>query len=375
MLRRLIIVLFLLLIIFISNAFAFPIPERKFDPNFKPTYGISYSFEQAGWYGLDPKENYTKLLDDFKFDWVRLPFFWDRSVIGTGSMTGTKSTKSDDDMDLRDLKWAIEEAGKRNIRVIIALGAKTPYFPEYHWPKDIAAQIKFGERITINHPIAKDILAIDQKVVDALSVYDDIAYWQVENEPLVGNVNKWKIDPSLVAAEVEIVRKTDLKNRPIILNHAATGFYDKSWKELLPILKPGDVFAVNAFFKTKGTDLVSAKIFGREIHILWPDHLAWPVHSWWIFSPNYQAIKKTVEANGNKLWILEMQSEPYIKKIEQADDPFLTFTQQDIIAGNNFLKSFKVESIGLWGAHFWQYKEKNGDNSWLNVVKSIVSYE
>jgi len=359
--KRILIVFFLLLLIFIVSAFTSPIPQRKFDPNFKPKYGISYSFEQAGWYGLNPQDSYTKLLDEFKFDWVRLPFFWNRMVDSQGNLK------------IDDLKFAIEEAQKRNIKVIVALGAKTPYFPEYHWPRNISSLVKFGERITIDYPIADVILTIDRKVVSELSAYDNIAYWQVENEPLVGNVNKWKIDPSLVAAEVEIVRDTDPQKRPIILNHAATGFYDKSWKELLPILRPGDVFAVNAFFKTKGTDLISAKLFGREIHILWPDHLAWPVHSWLFFSPNYQAIKETIETNGNKLWILEMQAEPYIKKLEEANDPILSFTPKDIIAADNFLKSYQIESIGLWGAHFWQYQQKKGNSAWVDTVKSVVN--
>ena len=361
MIRRILIVFFLLILIFVASAFANPIPNRRFDPNFKPAYGISYSFEQAGWYGLDPKESYIKLLDEFKFVWVRLPFFWNLMVDSQGNLA------------IDDLKFAIEEAQKRNIKVIIALGAKTPYFPEYHWPQNIASQVKFGELITISHPVAKDILSIDKKIVEELSTYDNIVYWQVEKEPLIGNVNKWKIDSSLVAAEVEIVRSADRQKRPIILNHAATGFYDQSWRKLLPILKPGDVFAVNAFFKTKGTDLVTAKLFGRQIHILWPDHLVWPVHSWMIFSPDYRTIKRAVEANGSKLWILEMQAEPYIKKIEQADDPFLTFTPQDIIAGNNFLKSYEVESIGFWGAHFWQYQLKKENSAWINAVKSIVN--
>src|SRR3990167_8902010 len=277
MVKRLVIVLFLFLAILVANAFANPIPNRQFDPNFKPTYGISYSFEQAGWYGLNPREDFVRLLDEFKFSWVRLPFFWDQTLLRSKGATERQVV----DLNLDDLKFAIEEANKRNVKVIIALGAKTPYFPEYHWPKEVSRKVKFGELITVDHPVAAEILAIDTKVVEELSVYDNIAYWQVENEPLVGNVNKWKIDSSLVAAEVEIVRTTDSKKRPIILNHAATGFYDNSWKKLLPILKPGDVFAVNAFFKTKGTDLISAKIFGREIHILWPDHLVCPVHSWW----------------------------------------------------------------------------------------------
>lgn len=360
MLKKAILLIFLLFTTLVVNAFLNPIPKRKLLEGFRPTYGVSYSFEQAGWYGIDPRQGYIDLISNYQFDWVRIPFFWDQMLDSNGNLK------------IDDLKFAIKESDERNIKVIIALGAKTPYFPEYHWPDKVVQQVAFGEKITFNHPVATDILAIDQKVVAALAVYDNIAYWQVENEPLVGNVNKWKIEPPLVAKEVEVIRNTDPKHRPIILNHAATGFYDTSWHDLLAILKPGDVFAVNAFFKTKGTDLVTAKIFGREIHILWPDHLVWPVHSWLFFSPNFATIKNKVEAHGNKLWILEMQAEPYIKKLDEADDPYLSFTPKDIIAVDNYLRSFRIESIGLWGSHFWQYQQKHGDDSWINAIKSIV---
>ncbi len=373
MIVRSLLLIFLIVVIYVANAFANPIPRRKFDKNFKPIYGTSYSFEQAGWYGLDGRQNYLRMLEDFKFDWVRLSFFWDQMALlrSDGTSEGQARYEFNDNFD--DLKFAIDEARKRNVKVIVAIGVKTPYFPEYHWPKDVAAKVKFGQRITADHPVASDILEIDRKVVEALSAYDNIAYWQVENEPLVGNVNKWKIDPGLIAKEVEIVRSVDPQKRPIILNHAAVGFYDRSWLQLLPILKPGDVFAVNAFFKTKGKDLITAKIFGRELHILWPDHLVWPVHSWGILSPNFESIKKRVEANGNKFWVLEVQAEPYIKKLEEADDPFLSFSARDIEAVDGFLKSYRFESVGLWGVHFWQYRAKHGDSSWIKTVSGVIS--
>lgn len=362
MVVRVFIVLLFLLSVYIANAFANPISQREvLISSRQPLYGVSYSFEQASWYGLDAKKAYTDLLDRTTFDWVRLPFFWDQMVSENG------------ELKIENLKFAIEEAQKRNIKVIIALGAKTPYYPEYHWPNEILAKVKFGELITVDHPIAFDILEIDRKVVEQLSHYEIISYWQVENEPLVGNINRWKIDPSLVSAEVAVVRATDKRKRPIILNHAAVGFYDQSWKELLPILSERDVFAVNAFFKTKGVDLVTGRIFGHEIHIKWPDKLVWPVYSWGIFSPNLNSIKETVESNGNRFWILEMQAEPYIKNLEDSKDSFLTFKAQDIVSGNIFLRSYSVESIGLWGAHFWQYKESVGDKTWMEAAKKVTS--
>lgn len=363
MLKRALLLLFLVLTGFIVNAFLNPIPTRKVPEGFKPQYGVSYSFEQALWYGLDPHKSYIDLIENVHFSWIRLPFFWNQMVDKNGNFN----------KNFDDLKFAIEEAQRRNIKVIIALGTKTPYFPEYHWPDEVARKVQFGKKIDANQPAAQDILTISRKVVEELAKYDNIIYWQVENEPLIGNVNKWKIDPRLIAQEVAIVRQTDPKKRPIILNHAAVGFYDSSWHQLLPILKPGDVFAVNAFFKTKGTDLITANLFGREIHVLWPDHLVWPVHSWLIFSPNFEAIKNKVEANGNEFWVLEMQAEPYIKKIDEARDPILSFEPQDIEKANNYLKAARIDSIGLWGAHFWQYKQQKGDSTWIEAVGQIVN--
>jgi len=364
MIIRAFLLIFFIVFVFTSTAFLNPIPTRKIKTGDRPLYGVSYSFEQAGWFGVDARKDYVRMLEEFKFDWVRLPFFWNQMV---------DPTTGDFNKNFDDLKFAIEEAQKHNVGVIMAIGAKTPYFPEYHWPKNIESQVKFGEVVGFDHKVADDILAMDKKVVKELSAFDNIIYWQVENEPLVGNVNKWKIDPSLISQEADVVRQSDSKHRPIILNHAATGFYDNSWRRLLPILKKGDVFAVNAFFKTKGTDFITAKVLGREIHVLWPDHFVWPVQSWFAFSPDFSKIKKEIEVNGNDLWVLEMQSEPYIKKIEEAKDPVLSFEPEDILAGEKFLRSYQIKSIGFWGVHFWQYRQSQGDFLWKDTVKRIVN--
>lgn len=361
MFLRALLLLFLILLIILANGFINPIPQRRADPDFKPVYGTSFSFEQAGWYGLNGRESYIKLLNEFNFAWIRLPFFWDQMI-----------TDGKFNENFEDLKFAVEEAQKRNIKVIIALGVKTPYFPELHLPGQIRSEIKFAQVVDENHPIADEVLKMDARVVEELSTFDNISYWQVENEPLVGVADKIEIDPSFIAKEVEVVRNADSQKRPVILNHAGVGVYDRSWRKLLPILREGDVFAANAFFKTKGIDLFSFSLFGKEFHILWPDHLVWPVYPWGFLSPNLKVMKKAAEEKGIKFWIMEMQSEPYIKKLDEANDPLLTFTPEDIKKGDNFLRSYDVESIGLWGASFWLYKGKNGDNSFAEAVKSIV---
>src|SRR3989338_5174190 len=137
MIIRAFLLIFFVTFVFVITAFLNPIPVRQIRTDYRPLYCVSYSFEQAGWYGHNPLEDYVEMLEEFEFDWVRLPFFW-------------------------------------NQMVHTATGAKTPYFPEYHWPREIEDQVKFGEIIDSDHQIADDILAMDGKVIDELSAFDNI---------------------------------------------------------------------------------------------------------------------------------------------------------------------------------------------------------
>lgn len=360
MLLRAGLLFFLLLLIVVSNSFANPIPLKKISADYRPMYGVSYSFEQAGWYGLNPREDYIKLLDEIKPNWVRLPFFWDQM------------TDADGNLKLDDLKFAIEAAGKRNAQVLIALGAKTPFYPETHFPAYIKERIKFGERLTPDHPIADELITVDKKLVEALSGYSNISHWQVENEPLLGDPRGVSVSVDLVKREVEAVRSSDPAKRPIIVNHPAGWYFDNNWLELINILKPGDVYSTNAYFKTKGSHLIATRVGGLEVTVPWPDSITWPVQNWPFLSPPYQKFKREAEKRGAKFWIMEMQAEPYIRTLGDAMKPNFAFSPADIEEGNQFLKSFGVESVGLWGAHFWQFKEKIGDRSWLEATQKIT---
>src|SRR3989344_3119491 len=167
---RVLVFVFLLFVLYVWNAFANPFPGRSSVEGFRPLYGFSWSFESARWLGLDARTSYSELLANVRFDWVRLPFFWDTMIVKDGgSWVFTQ--------EFEDLKFAIEEAKKHNVKVIVALGAKTPYFPEFHLPEGSRKMIKFGENIDGNSPVAVDLLAIDAMVVTELSAYDNIIYW------------------------------------------------------------------------------------------------------------------------------------------------------------------------------------------------------
>lgn len=356
---RILLVCAFLFAAYVASAFANPFPAKQKSSLGEIKYGVSWSFENAAWYGLDPRADYVKLLDSTKFDWVRLVFYWDQMADKNG------------ELKIDDLKFAIREADKRNIDIVIALGAKTPFYPEYHLPSYVRSQIKFGDTIGFDHPIADDLLDIDKKLVGELSIFDNIAYWQIENEPYLANIENIKIDSSLINAEAEVVRNADTKRRPIILNHVGPASVDKKYRKLLEILKPGDILGVNAYFKTQGVNLIAFKFLGGEIRIGWPKWLVWPVQSWTLLSPDYGRLKDEVEKKGVKLWILEMQADPYIRSLTDANRETYSFSSGDIARAASYLNSYGVESIGLWGAPFWMYREKNADPSWIKSIQNL----
>lgn len=363
MLKRSALVFFALLAIYILSGFLFPFPTKKVPEGFEPQYGTSYSFEQAGWYGYDGRAGYVKLLDEVKFDWIRLPFFWDQMVDSNG----------DFNKNFEDVEFAVIEAQKRDVKVVVALGLKVPYYPEYHLPSHIKDQISFGQTIDTDHTVANSLLAIDRKVVHRLSKYKNISHWQVENEPFLANVNNWKIDKSLVEAEVRAVRETDPLRRPIILSSVGPASFNKSWKQYFELLAPGDSFGVNAYFKTQGINLFSFKLFDREVNLPWPKFFVWPVQPWHGLSPNFGSLGEYSKERNVDFWILEAQAEPYVRTLEDAKRENSFFSAEDIAKVDSFLKSERTAYVGFWGANYWIYREKLGDRSWIDAIGAIVN--
>jgi len=72
--------------------------------------------------GLDDRETYLAILDDLKAQKVKISVHWDLLE------------KKDDKFDFSELDWQMAEAEKRNVQVLLAVGMRTPRWPECHIP-------------------------------------------------------------------------------------------------------------------------------------------------------------------------------------------------------------------------------------------------
>ena len=89
-------------------------------------------------WGLDWKETYLALLDDLKVKNLKIAAHWDLIEPQDGVY------------DFADLDWQLEQARLHNAKVMLAIGMKTPRWPECHvpeWAKNIGKEAATGKDI------------------------------------------------------------------------------------------------------------------------------------------------------------------------------------------------------------------------------------
>ena len=132
--------IFFFFLLFFSYFFIGKPPQAK-----EINWGVNFSQKQAQNLGLDWKEVYLALLDDLGAKNIKLATYWDL-------IEGEKGKFSFEDLD-----WQINEAGKRNAKILLVMGIKTPRWPECHIP-GWATNLSKEEQ-------QKEILELIEKVV------------------------------------------------------------------------------------------------------------------------------------------------------------------------------------------------------------------
>ena len=98
----------------------FNLPVKK--TNAEAMLGMTFSSKYASSIGLDWKANYIAMLDDLQIRKIRIPVYWDLVEEKKG------------EYNFADVDWQLDEARKRNAEIILAVGQKTPRWPECNIP-------------------------------------------------------------------------------------------------------------------------------------------------------------------------------------------------------------------------------------------------
>ncbi len=292
-------------------------------------FGITYSKKYAEEIGLDWREAYLAMLDDLGVKKIRIPVYWSDIERDPGVF------------DFDDYNFMVDEASKRDVEIILNFGMRVARWPECHFPSWIDyLEIKYTQERT---------LRMIESVVDNFRDDSSIKYWQLENEPLLNYFGICpKSDYDFLKKEMELVKKMD--DRPVIIS--ATGELS-FWKKEAKI---ADIFGSTMY------RIVYNSFFG---YIKYP------------YTSNFYRLKANFAGiDMDKAIVIELQAEPWIPKEDIFNVYDLkyqkSFNLEQFRANVQFAVDTGFSEVYLWGAEWWYFKHKVGDNSqYWNFAKTL----
>jgi len=319
--------------------------------------GTTYSPIQSVYLGLDWKRTYLDVLDT-GFDIIRLGAYW------------SEIERTEGVYDFDALDWQIEEARLRGIPVVLTVGMKAPRWPEYFLPEWLLKRVRLPARrdVSKNKEVRTLTLGFIEKVVTRYKNEPIISVWQVENESLnrIGE-KSWYIGTDFLTEEVKLVRKLDGGKHPILIT-AAT--YPNKFLRFLaaifscadPIkqyIDIADIIGINVYPTIGHKFLCMGMYFktGKEERIKY-----------------FSTLKKYIEENEKKVWVTELQAEPWEPGYLVYKEKRVPPTAEPEETGQFFMEldDIGIKTIFFWGVEYWQFRElKYKDEKWKELFLKL----
>ncbi|PIR69476.1 MAG: hypothetical protein COU47_02775 [Candidatus Niyogibacteria bacterium CG10_big_fil_rev_8_21_14_0_10_46_36] len=316
---------FLLLIVYSVLAAFTPVKKTK-------AYGITFSAFYAERFGIDWKEAYTAILDDLGARNIRLSAYWN------------EVEPIENVFDFSNLDWQIQEAERRNARIILAIGKKLPRWPECHVPEWIEELAPEDRHEKLLHYIAEVVLRYKDSSA--------ITLWQIENEPFLPFGECIHTTEEELENELALVRGLD--SRPILLS--GSGEFSLWTKEL----RRADVFG-STMYRTVWDDRLKR-------HITYPFPASW-----------YRA-KQTLARlfGGNKpMLVIELQGESWNKKMTYelpVEAQYISMNPEQFQAVLSYASHTGFDTFYLWGVEWWYWlKTTQNDPRMWDIAKTALS--
>ncbi|MBT4121588.1 cellulase family glycosylhydrolase, partial [bacterium] len=137
--------------------------SADFGENKDIKYGVTFSQKYASELNLNWRQVYASIYDELNVKDIRIVGHWDMIE------------KEIDNYDFVDLDYQIALAERNEAKVILAIGHRTPRWPECHWPE-------WSFKLSEDEWKVK-VLDLLRAVVLRYKDNESVIAWQVENEP------------------------------------------------------------------------------------------------------------------------------------------------------------------------------------------------
>lgn len=313
---------------FLMLAFSYAHKERI-------EYGASFSKLHADELRLDWKEVYGAILGDLGVKHLRLSAHW------------TMIEPSDDEFHFDELDYQMKEAEAHGADVVLAVGRRTPGWPECHDPQWV-------KNFSIIERQEKQIQYMTE-VVKRYRSAPNLKYWQVENEPFLYFAPDYcgEFDESFFQRELSLVRELDSAHKVLVTDSGEFGRWYKAKKY-------GDVFGTSLYL------------------YVWYEHLGFVRYP---ILPGFFRIKQYVTdmlAGKKETLLIELGSEPWLPR-PIADTPIVE--QLERMSFDRFKSIVRFASRTgfsrqyMWGAEWWYYMKENGHPEFWDFGKKLYVSE
>jgi hypothetical protein len=325
--KTILIILIALIVIFATYFFLAkrPVPE-------KINYGVSFNTMYARELNLDWEVVYRAILNDLGVRKFRLAAHWNLVE------------PQDDQWNFVELDKQVELAREKDADVILAVGRRLPRWPECHIPHWAIDKSWEDQQEEI-----KEYLNV---VVNRYKGYENIIYWQVENEPYLEVFAKeycGNLDEDFLQEEIDLVKKIDPSRDILVTDSGNLGTWISPWKK-------GD-------------------LFGTSVYVyLWNKEIG-PFKSY--LPPSFYRFKTSLMellGGDKKSMLIELSLEPWLLQPVVETPTSVQLERMDITKFREiikFAKETKFEDQYLWGAEWWYYMNQNGSPEFWDEAKKI----
>lgn len=300
----------------------------------EPVWGVNFSEKVSGEMGLDWRAVYDGILDDLKVRRLRISVHWNLIETSPGIYAWD------------NLDHQVRRAEEVGAKLTLAIGRKTPRWPECHLPEWAKTSSLEDQRSSL-----RDLL---RAIVLRYKNSPALERWQVENEPFLpfGECSLWPKES--LAEEIDLVRSLD-PDRPILVTES--GELSMWWR----IAPYGDLVGVTMYRR------VWSDVFER--------YITFPIPAVW-----YRLKAAIVKAVFHKPVLnVELQMEPWGDGLPSKVSPekeAYTMSPRLFVNNLNYARHTGLAEVYLWGAEWWYFKKTvQNDPAYWNLAKELFKSE
>lgn len=330
------ILLFLLLFGIINYAIAYWYQQKhKNDPL---VIGTTFVAPYARYYGLDPKDTLSAMINDIGFTHFRLVSYWDEIETSPGKY------------DFSDLDWQFRMIEESKGNVSLSIGLRQPRWPECHMPQ-----------WAMNMPMEEWEPRLNQFMKVTMERYKDspaLESYQLENEFFL---DVFGICPDhsreRLIREYNFVKTID-DSKPIIITRSNNALG-------IPVGKPQpDEFGVS-IYKRVWDKTITKRYF------------EYPLPPWF-----YGTLAGAGEIlTGKNLIIHELQTEAWLpdtgefamNDLNDLDEQYKSMNAERLEDRFTYAKDTGMRTMYTWGAEWWYWHKVKAQNPsmWLIAKEEV----